>query len=71
MSPVLHLLISRKVLKSSWWCLLLMTSSNLHEASSKLCKMCAWLQAPPPLHFYHLYLSISFWGSTSELSEGL
>ena len=40
----LYLLISRKALKSSWWCLFLMTSSNLHETSRNLLqKICVWL----------------------------
>ena len=32
-------------------------SSDLLETSSRLCKMRAWLQAPP-LPLYHLYLDI-------------
>ena len=36
----LHLLLSRKALKPFTWCLLLMTSSNLHETSSYLLKEC-------------------------------
>ena len=72
----LYLLISRKALKSSWWCLFLMTSSNLHGTSRNLLQKIVWLHEVP-LHHNHIYTDLppasfeQFLRLSEMLSSGL
>ena len=73
----LHLLLSRKALKSFMWCLLLVTSGNLHETSDYLLKECALdcvyspfttisyiLTSPPPTSLVQFLRAI--WNAASR-----
>ena len=67
MSPILASPIKKKHENPSWW-LMAVTNSNLHETSSKLCKMRAWLHGPPllPLWLRYWYSPFQLFGAVFQ-----